>query len=284
MHNIKLLLITLIALIFVGHLNAQNKWGVGLTGGYDLPIENLSNWYSGTPLLGGKIIFSSSADTDFEIEYNYSNFSNSSITDRMFAYKSQIKYAYETKDLNGKPIFLLDNSGNYIPKNEVNENEHPKAKWSNADSLYSSNGSSNMTISSITINKVFYFERINALSSRFFITGGLGFHIYKHSVDSLLYGGLPFKNGKKVFLKPFDDSRVALGFNIGGGLESQIADNIAFDVRVKYSLIIGELRPMEAYTYKGSGFASEDKQIEPLEKVFPIQHVSFSASIKYYFQ
>ena len=283
MHNIKLLFITLIALIFVGHLNAQNKWGVGLTGGYNLPIENLSNWYLGTPLLGGKIIFSSSEDTDFEIEYNYSNFSNSSIADRMFAYKSRIKYAYLTNE-NDEKVFILDAGGKHIPYSEVDKSKYPKAKGKEADSLYSSNGSSNMIINSITINRVAYFEKMDILNSRFFITGGLGFYMYKHSVDSLLYGGLPFKNGKKVFLKPFDDSRVALGFNIGGGLESQIADNIAFDVRVKYSLIVGELRPMEAYTYQGSGFASEDKQIEPLKKVFPIQHVSFSASIKYYFQ
>jgi len=262
-------------------LNAQKKIGVGLIGGYSLPIGNLSNWYSGIELFGGRIIFGSSVNNEYEVEYNYLNYSNSSMTERMFAYKSQKKYAYLT-DEKGETIFISDNNGNYIPYSEVDKNKYPNAKGKFADSLYSSSGSSNMTINSITINSVAYIGRMDILKSRFFITGGLGFYIYKHHVDSLLYGGRPFKNGKKVFLEPFEDSRVALGFNFGGGVEFQISDDFSMDIRLRYNFIVGEIRPMEAYTYKGNGFASDDKRITPLEKVFPIQNINLSASIKYY--
>ena len=282
MYKIKLLSITLIALVMVGQLHAQSKWGVGLTGGYNLPIAGYNNWYSGTGLFGGKLIFESSSSSELEIEYNYSNFSNSSMAERMFSSKSQIKYAYLPNE--NEAIFIIGADGKHIPFSEVDKNKYPKAKGKTADSLYSSEGSSKMTLHSITLNTVKYFERNNFLNSRFFLTGGVGFHIYKHQVDSLLYGGKPIDSeGNKIFLEPFEDSRVALGFNIGGGLDAKISEQIVLDIRTRYNVIVGELRPIEAYKYKGEGFASENKTIDVLEKVFPIQYITFSASIKYFF-
>ena len=283
MYKIKLLSITLITFVMVGQLHAQRRWGVGLTGGYNLPIAGYNNWYTGTGLFGGKLIFQSSSNSELEIEYNYSNFSNSSMAERMFSSKSQIKYAYLLNE-EGEAVFIIDADGKHIPFAEVDENKYPKAKGRTVDSLYSSEGSSRMTVHSITVNTVKYFERNNFLNSRFFLTGGVGFHIYKHQVDSLLYGGKPIDSkGNKIFLEPFEDSRVALGFNIGGGLDAKISEHITLDIRTRYHVFVGELRPMEAYKYKGEGFASEDKTIDVLEKVFPIQYITFSASIKYFF-
>ncbi len=284
MHKIKLLLIVLISLIFIGHLDAQKKSGIGLVGGYDISISGLSNWYSGAGLIGGKIVFCTSSNNSLEIEYNYHSFLNSSMPDRMFIAKSQIKYAYENKDANNKPIFITDDQGNYIPYKKIDKQTYPNAKKSFADSLYSSSGSSKMTVHSITINTIKYFTQNNFFQSRFFIMGGIGFHVYKNQVDSLLYGGQPIYRGKKVYMKPFEDSRVALGFNLGGGIEIPVTNNINFDLRTKYNFIVGELRPMEAYKYKGHGFKKDAEEIGILKKVFPLQYITISASFTYYFQ
>ncbi len=284
MYKIKLLLTTLIVLILIGELHAQNSWGVGLVGGYDIPLSGLKNWYSSAALTGGKIIFNTSQNNELEIEYNYNVFLNSTMSERMFAAKSQIKYAFVDKDANNKPMFLTDANGNYIPYAEVDKQTYPNAKQTYADSLYSSSGSSRMTVHSITVNTIKYFDEINFLKSRLFITGGFGFYFYKNEVDSLLYGGQPIYRDKKVFMKPFEDSRVSLGFNIGGGIDFLVADNIAIDLRGKYNFIVGELRPIEAYKYKGKGFKKDAEDIGGLTKVFPIQYVTFSASVKYYFQ
>ncbi len=282
MRKLKLFLISLITLIFVGNIQAQSKLGIGLTGGYNLSIAGLSNWYTGTIKFGGKIIFPSSESNELELEYAYSRFTDGSIAERMFAYKSIQKYAYV--DLDGTKEFITDINGNFIPYDKIDKTKYPKAKGKNIDSLYSAGGSSFMTVNSITINSVIYFDRMSFLDSRFFITGGAGFYIYKHSVDSLLYGGRPIYKGKPVYMKPFVDSRVALGINIGGGYNMEISKNISFDFRARYNLVIGELRPLEAYGFKGKGFATDDKNIGGLLKVFPIQYIDIVTSIKYYFQ
>lgn len=253
MLKLKLLLFSLIALFLVGQIQAQNKWGVSLTGGYDIPIAGLSDWYSGTGRYGGKIIFVSSKSHEIEIEYNYSKFTDGSIADRKFSYKSMIKYP--------------DDEGNLVYR----------------DSLYSSNGSSYMTLHSITVNTVKYFDRMNFLNARFLFTGGVGFYIHNHRVDSLLYSGRPIIKDKEIYMDPYSDKRVALGFNIGGGIDFKITERTSIELRAKYNFFISELRPLEAYRYEGEGFESEGKDIGGLENVFPIQYIDVSASFKFYF-
>lgn len=284
MRKIKLVLLILIPLVLTSQINAQKKLGIALTGGYDISVAGLGNWYFGAGLVGGKIIFSSSENSEIEIEYNYSNFSNSSIANRMFSYRSQVKYGYENKNSDDDPIFLVDGKGKYIPFDEVDKTVHPNVQGAYADSLYFSNGKANMTVHSITINSVSYFDRMNFLDSRFFITCGAGLYIYNHQVDSLLFAGKPIRGGKKVNMEPFEDSRVALGFNFGGGLDMFIADGFSLDIRAKYNFLIGELRPLEAYNYEGKGFTKDGKNVGGYKKVFPIQYITLSASIKYYFQ
>ncbi len=283
MRKIKLVLLILIPLVLTSQINAQKKWGIALTGGYDISVAGLGDWYSGAGLIGGKIIFASSSNSEIEIEYNYSNFSNSSIANRMFSYRSQAKYGYENKNSDGNPIFLVDGKGKYIPFDEVDKIVHPNVQGSYADSLYFSNGKANMTVHSITINSVSYFDRMDLLDSRFFITGGAGFYIYKHQVDSLLFAGKPIKGGEEVYMEPFEDTRVALGFNFGGGVDMLLTDDFSLDVRAKYNFLIGELRPLEAYSYEGTGFAKDGKDVGGYKKVFPIQYITLNASIKYYF-
>ena len=253
MLKLKQSFICLAVLVIISQLQAQNKIGIALTGGYDIPIGGLSDWYKGTGDYGAKLIFPTSKTNDIEIEYTYSDYTNSSIEERKFSYKSQNKYPNE--------------EGNLVT----------------VDSLYSSKGSSHMTVHKIVINTVKYFNRTGFLNSRFLVTGGAGFYIHNHEVDSLIYPGRPIYRDKEIYMDPYSDKRVALGFNIGGGMEFGLTDKMALELRARYNLFISELRPLESYRYEGEGFTSDGKEIGGLENVFPIQYFDISATLKYYF-
>ncbi len=250
---IKILFTCIVVFSFAGKLTAQDSWGIGVNGGYVLPLGGLHDWYSGTPQYGGTVIFNTSQNTDIQIEYNYCKFSPGSIEDRKFSYKSVLKYPDE------------------------------EGKMKNVDSLYSSYGSSYMTVNSITLNLDKYFNKMNFLNSRFLITGGVGFYVQRHNVDSLLYAGRPVYRHKMVYMEPYEDKRVALGFNLGCGIEFKINENNAIDIRAKYNLFISDMRPLEAYRYEGEGFTRDGKDVGPLKQVFPIQYLNFNIAYKFFF-
>jgi len=254
MYKLKLIFFSIISFVLIGQLTAQDGWGVGVNAGYVLPLGGLRDWYSGTPQFGGNVIFNTSQNSDIQVEYNYCKLSPGSIENRKFSYKSMLKHPDENGDMK------------------------------KLDSLYSSYGSSYMTVNSITINLDKYFSRMNFLNSRFLISGGVGFYIQYHHVDSLLYGGRPIYKHKMLFLKPYEDKRVALGFNLGGGIEFMLNENNVIDLRARYNLFISELRPLEAYRYEGEGFTKDGEDVGPLKQVFPVQYLNFNITYKFFFK
>ena len=75
---------------------------------------------------------------------------------------------------------------------------------------------------------------------------------------------------KSLLLEAFSDTRTALGVNVGFGVEGFIFDNISVDLRGRYNVLLGELRPMEAWGIEG--------------QTFPMQFWNVRAGMRFYFK
>ena len=65
----------------------------------------------------------------------------------------------------------------------------------------------------------------------------------------------------------FHDKVAALTFSFGGGISIVGSEQFVIDLRLRYNVIMGELRPLEDWG---------------LEKVFPMQAMDLVGGIKYY--
>ena len=142
--------------------------------------------------------------------------------------------------------------------------------WTDGVPYKSPNAKSNMSLNSLLLNAVVrlaqYGEAFSSSSFAPYVAVGGGFYRYKNDVSGLLWPG---QTGSLVMeMEPVADKRFALGFNAGFGVEAFVVDNVSVDIRGRYNLLIGDLRP-----YGDWG----------LEETFPLQLFDIGAGVKFYF-
>jgi opacity protein-like surface antigen len=209
------------------------RWGVGTFVDYNRAIFKLKDWYgSGRSQVGGVFTYVASSKASVEVEYHRSQFNHGSLEKRPF-----------TWTVDNKP---------YLSPNAV----------------------SKMKINSFLVNVLVRKGTARTFGSGNYspyLTVGVGFYDYKTDVRGLIYPGqrtAPLNTG--LLLEPFSDTQAALGANLGIGLEAFIFDNIAVDLRGRYNVLLGELRPMEAWGLKG--------------QTFPMQFWNLRGGLKVYFK
>ena len=209
------------------------SWGIGTFLDYNRSIFKLKDWYeTGRGEVGVVFTYVMSQRTSVEMEFHRSKFDNGKLEDRPF-----------TWPVDGKA---------YMSPNAVSE----------------------MRISSFLVNAVVRRGGMGILAKEnysTYVTVGAGFYDYRTDVSGLIFPGqreAPIN--KELVIDPFSDSRTALGANVGVGVEAFVFDNISLDVRARYNLLLGELRPMEAWDLDG--------------QTFPMQFLNARGGIRFYFK
>ena len=147
--------------------------------------------------------------------------------------------------------------------------EKTKFQWVFDGNYYSSpKASSDISFHGLTatLQKPFHFN-IGPLSP--FWSVGSGFIYYKHEIRNLVFPGQSVPPLDQNFIySPDDETRTSFSINFGGGLAYNPAPQLKLALNLRYNIIFGYLRPMEAWF---------------LEKVTPMQLFGIGLDLTYYF-
>ena len=102
-----------------------------------------------------------------------------------------------------------------------------------------------------------------------YIAVGAGFYDYQDRISGMIYPGQKVEPlDADLLIEPREDEHTALGANFGMGM-AVVQGRFGLDVRARYHLILGDLRPMKAWD---------------LETVFPMGLLDVRTTFKIYFQ
>ena len=100
-----------------------------------------------------------------------------------------------------------------------------------------------------------------------YVTVGAGFYDFQDRISGLIYPGQRVEPlDPDLHLEPIEDEKTALGANVGLGM-TIVQGRFGLDVRSRYNVILGDLRPLEAWG---------------LNSVFPLTTVDFRTTFKVY--
>ncbi|MBN1350060.1 hypothetical protein JXJ21_11665 [candidate division KSB1 bacterium] len=214
-------------LFFIPAGFAQHLSSIGISGYAAFPIGNLADWYSLTPEIGTELQFKPRSNLGIELQYQFAYFGNGAIEEKAFQWPVDKAY-YQS----------------------------PQAD-------------ANMTTHSLQVNFLFYVNKRTVLGKNMipYITLGSGFFAFQNHVENLIYPGQasrPLDTSLK--LPAITDEQVALSANLGIGLDIPVSRKISLDLRLRYHLIMGTIRPFEDWE---------------MEEVFPLQMFDSGLSIQY---
>ncbi len=212
--------------------SAGASWGVGAFLDYNRSLFKMKDWFAdGQGKVGVVFTYVVGPKVSVEVEYSRSRFTNGSLQERTF-----------TWGVDGK---------DYLSPGAVSQ----------------------MTMNNFLVNGIIRRTGAEVLrqgSYAPYLTVGAGFYDYSTDVRNLIYPGqktAPLDQALK--LDAFSDTRTALGVNAGLGVEGFVFDNMAVDLRLRYNVLLGELRPMEAWGIEG--------------QTFPMQFWNVRGGLRFYF-
>lgn len=222
----------LLALAAASRTDAQSHpWGFGSFAGFSLPVWGTGERFSGTPQYGGTWQYQYSPKLMMEVEYHHSEFKNGKEAKRPFTWPLDQKQYFS-------PLAV-----------------------------------SQMKFNSALLNLLITPKSPGFDTKRFayYITVGAGVYGYKVERRNFIFPGqsTPPLN-TTLYLLPQVDKRAALGINAGLGGQIFMGKAVALDLRARYHLVIGELRPMAAW-----GFDNP---------TMPLQFLEVGAGLKFFFR
>jgi hypothetical protein len=233
MSSLKLILAGLIAIAMTGLEVAEGaggRWGVGSFMSYNVPLRSLSDRFSATSKYGFSWVYVANPRLHLEMEYHHSSFDDGELAKRSFT-------------------------------------------WSVDGQEYLSPGAtSTMRFNSVSMNLMIFQEEPTFRSKDFlyYVEVGAGFYDYKAMTTGLIYPGQTTQPlDTTLRLQDQVDTQTALSVNGGLGVEAFVFDNVAVDMRARYHMVLGELRPYFDWGY--------DK------KAVPLQLFDVGAGLKIYF-
>lgn len=204
------------------------QWGMGAFVDYARPTLGLADRWSGVPKGGITLTYTANPRISVEMEYHYSMFGDGSLETTPFT------WAVDKRD--------------YVSPNAVHE----------------------MRINSFLLNTLIHFQdrnRNTGFSSYFAI--GTGLYAYRTKVQNLIFPGQAVEPlNQSLHLPEQSDVRTALGVNVGLGGTLPVGTQLALDVRTRYNVIFGYLRPHLAWGIAQTSF---------------FQMLDLGVGLKYYF-
>jgi len=206
-----------------------NRMYAALQTGLGFPVGGLSQWYSATPNVGANIGIPTKGGQSVEIEYFYLHYLHGSIEEKLFYWPVDRQY-----------------------------HKSPDAK-------------ADMAIHSFLVNFLFPYKTVTLAGKTIslYSSVGSGFYAYSNAVSGLTYPGQSKKPIRLDFhLPPVEDDQVAIGLNLGLGSQLAITEKMNLDLRLRYNLILGSIRPFEDWEIK---------------EVFPVQMFDLKVGVIYLF-
>ena len=210
----------------------QGIWGVGVFGDLYLPLFNFRDMYDSGTKFGASIHYNFDKHKMVEVEYHHARFNDGSLESATFRFSDGIDYV------------------------------SPQAQ-------------ADMTFNSATVNWLFSLSEDGfGKSAAPYLTFGTGLRNYSSEVSGLIFEGqIPSGAGAApdatILLEPVSDTRTSFSASFGGGVLVPLGQKAAFDVRVRYNLVMGELRPF---------------LIWGVEKTFPFNLIDVGVGLKFNLQ
>lgn len=210
---------------------AAKKWGLGTFLSYNMPVFKLKERFSPTKKYGGSWQYSVTPKLYMELEYHRSVFLNGKLAKRSF-------------------------------------------KWAVDNKYYASpQATSELKFNSVSLNLMVFYPkapRFAAKKRAHYIEVGLGYYGYDSRNLNFLYPGQTVAPlNTSLVLQPQVDAKTALSVNVAYGVQAFVVDNVAIDLRLRYNMVIGDLRPMYDWGVEN--------------KTFPMHLLDIGAGVKFYF-
>ncbi len=210
---------------------ASKKWGVGTFLSYNVPVFKLKDRFSPTKKYGGSWQYSITSKLYMEVEYHRSAFLNGKLAQKTF------RWPVDNKDYRS-PLATSEMKFNSVAMNLLIF--HPKE------------------------------PKFQAKRSAHYIEVGVGFYNYEAANRNFIYPGQTVAPlNTTLVLQPQVDGKTALSVNVGYGVQAFAWDNVAIDLRARYNLVMGDLRPMYDWGVQN--------------KTFPMHLLDVGAGLRFYF-
>ena len=238
-----LLSLSLAILVLAGDvLAAEVNWGFGGFVGLNVPYRQMSDRYSTAKKYGGSLNYVMGQTATLEIEYHHSQFNNGKLATKPFVWAVN-KKTYTSPKANSEMTWKGLGLNAMVFPGEKNKTRGYKPK-----------------------------------EYRFYVLVGGGFYRYRSTLSGMIYPAQtkgivdPVTKAQEidpnVVMDPQVDQRYTLAANVGLGLEGFLTDNVSIDVRGRYNLVIGQLRPMLFYK---------------VNEAWPIMMFDVGVGLKFYF-
>ena len=132
----------------------------------------------------------------------------------------------------------------------------------------SQNVSQSMWFHSFLGSGLFHLKSLDQGGISPYVAVGMGFFGFSNKVSGLIFPGQAGQTlDQNLKLEPYDDRWAALTFSIGGGVSIPRSERFMIDLRTRYNITLGELRPLEDWG---------------LSKAFPIQALDVMIGFRYF--
>jgi opacity protein-like surface antigen len=211
------------------------QFGLGMYGSVLQPVGTLKNWYNTSPNGIVQLTYVVSPKTMAEVEVHYTKLKDAGLKDREFIW-------------------------------------HNGTGAANKSLIKSPNAKAKMWMGSLTVNGLRSFRPDKPHGGVPYIAAGIGFYKYRHDVSGLIWpgqSGAAIKTDAQNTLEPIKDYETALSMNVGLGAYFRTSERFVVDMRVRWNVSMGQLRPFEDWG---------------LLQTFPIQSVNFMIGFKYFWK
>lgn len=214
-----------------GAEESYRKWGIGTFLSYNVPAFGLKDRFSATTKYGASWQYMLNPKLYLETEYHRSRFLNGKLAKRTFTWG-------------------VDNK-NYLSPGATSE----------------------MRFNGMAVNLLIFYPKepvFRSNSFAYYLEVGGGFYNYKAENRNFIFPGQTTRPlDPTIVLQPQVDQRTALSLNFGFGVQAFVLNNMAIDLRARYNIAVGDLRPMQAWGIQ--------------DKTFPLQLLDLGAGLKFYF-
>ncbi len=224
-------LIGVFLLASVSTADAQKKWSVGTFFAYNVPIGQLNDQYGPDSKFGVNWSYGLTSRQFLELEYHRSILNNGRLDDAPF-------------------------------------------RWSvTGEDVVSPEAWTKLKMNSVVLNLLVFMKEAPSFQAKdfaYYFQVGVGFYDYTAERHNFVY---PEQKNVPIdltlVLQPQIDGRAALSGHAGFGVQAFVVDNVAVDIRGRWNVMMGDIRPMWDW-----GISN---------KTFPMQLLDFGAGMKFYF-
>ncbi|MGA1195652.1 MAG: hypothetical protein ACO36I_04010 [Candidatus Latescibacterota bacterium] len=205
----------------------ESRYGVGVFFDRSVPMMGFNDRYTPSQIYGVVFDYRLSNRTTMEFEYHHMTMEDGKIEDQAF-------------------IWPIDKK-----------------------SYLSPDAQSRFNLNSFVINALAHLrQRTNSDEMQLlpYIAVGAGYYDYQDRVSGLIFPGQKIEPLDPTIQQDYEDEHTALGANFGLGM-AIVQGRFGLDVRGRYNVILGDLRPLEAWGFSG---------------VFPITTMDFRTTFKLY--